>query len=223
MSLADGAAELNVSLYRTEYADLQTSQFDGVLGFNVTNAGASTIQGIEMEGRWQATDSLFFSGALGYLDFEFDKFEDSQCFYGEVADSPNGGNLCDRSGDTREFAPELTAQLTTNYEIEVTDSMGLTLGLDLSYSDSYFVSPTLDPNLEQDAFVKVNARVQLAEIDGIWSVALMGENLTDEAVSTFGNQLPLATSALNGGASNAAYYSFYEAPRNVALKVRYNF
>jgi outer membrane receptor protein involved in Fe transport len=29
MSLDDGAAELNIALYRTEYTDLQTSQFDG--------------------------------------------------------------------------------------------------------------------------------------------------------------------------------------------------
>jgi iron complex outermembrane receptor protein len=31
-----GAAELNVAAFFTEYTDLQTSQFDGVLGFNVT-------------------------------------------------------------------------------------------------------------------------------------------------------------------------------------------
>jgi outer membrane receptor protein involved in Fe transport len=223
MSLADGAAELNVSLYRTEYSDLQTSQFDGTLGFNVTNAGSSTIQGIEVEGRWQATDSLFFSGALGYLDFEFDEFENSQCFYGETPDSPTDPLLCDRSGDTREFAPELSANLSTNYELEISDDIGLTFGLDLSYSDAYFTSPTLDPNLEQDSYVKVGGRIQLASMENVWSVALIGENLTDEEISTFGNQLPLATSALNGGQTNAGYYAFYEAPRNVALKVRYNF
>ena len=45
MSLADGAAELSVALYMTEYTDLQVSQFDGTLGFNVTNAGEATVQG----------------------------------------------------------------------------------------------------------------------------------------------------------------------------------
>jgi len=221
MSLDDGAAELNVAIYRTEYTDLQTSQFDGVLGFNVTNAGEATIQGIELDGRWQITDALYLNGAVGVLDFEFDKFEGSQCFFGEVPDSPAGAGLCDRTGDTREFAPELTANLGAAYYVDISDDIDLTLGVDLSYSDDYFASPTLDPNLEQDAYVKVNARVALESSDAIWSVALLAENITDEEITTFGGNVPLA-GTLTGGAGNA-YYAFYEAPRNVALKVRYNF
>ncbi|KZX60695.1 hypothetical protein A3709_01125 [Halioglobus sp. HI00S01] len=220
MSLADGAAELNVAVYYTEYSDLQTSQFDGVLGFNVTNASSATTQGIEMEGRWQATDSLYLTGAVGYLDFEFDNFDISQCYYGETPDNPETG-LCDRTGDTREYAPELTANLGGAYDIEITNNIGLTFGLDLAYSDDYFVSPTLDPNLKQDSFVKLNGRIVVEDLDGTWSLALIAENLTDEEIMTFGNQAPLSTT-LTGGASTA-YYAFYEAPSNVAVKFRYNF
>jgi outer membrane receptor protein involved in Fe transport len=220
MSLADGAAELNVALYLTEYTDLQTSQFDGQLGFNVTNAGEATIQGIELDGRWQLTDTLYLTGALGYLDFEWDKFEDSQCNFAEKQATP-GVQTCDRTGDTREFAPELTANLGAVYEVDVSDDIGMAFGIDLAYSDDYFASPTLDENLAQDSYVKVNARIELASNENVWSVALLGENLTDEEIKTFGNEAPLA-GTLTGGAG-AVYYSFYEAPRNVALKVRYNF
>ncbi|MFT6311425.1 MAG: outer membrane receptor protein involved in Fe transport [Porticoccus sp.] len=240
MSLADGAAELNVAIYRTEYDDLQTSQFDGNLGFNVTNAGVATTQGIELDGRWQVTDALYLTGALGYLDFEFDEFDDSQCYFGETPSSPNNdltnpsqARLCDRGGDTREFAPELTANLGADYSLDISDDVGVIFGLNLAYSDDYFTSPTLDPNLVQDSYVKVNARIQLESLDGIWSVALLAENLTDEGISTFGNEAPLASAASRaaptptGGFESprtaTAYYSFYEAPRNVALKVRYNF
>jgi outer membrane receptor protein involved in Fe transport len=224
MSLDDGAAELNIAIYRTEYTDLQTSQFDGVLGFNVTNAGEATIQGVELDGRWQITESLYLNGAVGILDFEFDKFEGSQCAFGEAPNSPISTPdvpLCDRTGETREFAPDLTANLGAAYYVDVSDDVDLTLGIDLSYSDDYFASPTLDSNLEQDAYVKVNARVALESSDAIWSVALLAENITDEDITTFGGNVPLATT-LTGGAGNA-YYAFYEAPRNVALKVRYNF
>ncbi len=44
---------------------------------NVTNAGEATVQGIELDGRWQATESLLISYAAGYLDFEFDSFPNS--------------------------------------------------------------------------------------------------------------------------------------------------
>ncbi|MFT6956945.1 MAG: iron complex outermembrane receptor protein [Halieaceae bacterium] len=231
MSLLDGAAELNVALYRTEYSDLQTSQFDGVLGFNVTNAGEATTQGIELDGRWQATENLLLSGSMGWLDFEFDEFPNSQCFFGETPTiNIDGADLCDRGGDTREFAPELTFNLSADYFLPVGDSMELAFGLDLSYSDDYFVSPTLDPNLEQDAYTKLGGRIALLSLDGAWQVSILLENITDEEILTFGNQAPTSTTL--SGAFNAqvgapgvatAYYGFYEAPFNVALQARYNF
>jgi len=233
MTLADGRAELNVALYRTEYEDLQTSQFDGTLGFNVTNAGEATVQGIELDGRWQATDSLLFSYAAGILDFEFDSFPNSQCYFGEESSYPDGSELaglCDRSGDTREFTPELTANLGGQYFFDIGGSMELTVGLDLIYSDEYFVSPTLDPNLEQDSYTKLNGRIALADNEGRWQVAVLFENITDEEILTFGNQAPTSTT-LSGAFNNAigapgvatAYYGFYTAPYNVALQARYNF
>jgi iron complex outermembrane receptor protein len=233
MSLAGGAAELNLALYRTEYEDLQTSQFDGTVGFNVTNAGEATVQGIEIDGRWQATESLLVSYAAGILDFEFDSFPNSQCYFGETSDYPDGSplaGLCDRSGDTREFTPELTANLGGQYFFDIGSSMELTLGLDLIYSDDYFVSPTLDPNLEQDSYTKLNGRIALTDNEGRWQVAVLFENITDEEVLTFGNQAPTSTTlsrafnnAIGAPGVATAYYGFYNAPYNVALQARYNF
>lgn len=229
MSLADGAAEVNIAAYYTEYTDLQTSQFDGTLGFNVTNAGEATVQGVELDGRWAATENLVLSFAAGYLDFEFDSFPNSQCYFGETPDSVIPG-LCDRSGDTREFTPEWTANLGGQYFIPIGNSMELTLGADLIYSDDYFVSPTLDPNLLQDEYVKLNARIALADTEGSWQVAVLFENITDEEVLTFGNQAPVSTtlsgafnSAIGAPGVATAYYGFYTAPYNVALQARYNF
>ncbi|MFT5481987.1 MAG: iron complex outermembrane receptor protein, partial [Halieaceae bacterium] len=195
MSLLDGAAELNVALYRTEYTGLQTSQFDGILGFNVTNAGDATTQGLELDGRWQLTENLMLTGSAGYLDFEYTKFPNSQCYFGETSDYADGPleGLCDRGGDVREFTPEVTMNIGGEYFIAIGDSMELTIGLDVSYSDEYFVSPTLDPNLVQDSYTKLNARIALESTEGTWSVALLADNITDEEILTFGNQAPVST------------------------------
>lgn len=231
MSALDGAAEINVAIYLTEYDNLQTSQFDGILGFNVTNAGQATTSGIEIDGRWQAAESLMVTFSAGYLDFEFDEFPNSQCFFGET---PNGGpafpGLCNREGERREFTPEITANLGGEYYFDIGSQMEGTVGVDLIYSDDYFVSPTLDPNLEQGSYVKMNARFELASNEGDWSVSLLLENITDEEVLTFGNQAPVSTTLSNSfnsatGAPGVAtaYYGFYGAPFNVALQARYNF
>src|SRR5690606_7956210 len=55
-SIADGAAELNLALFRSEFSDMQTSQFDGGVSFNVTNAAEAVVQGVELDSRWAVAD-----------------------------------------------------------------------------------------------------------------------------------------------------------------------
>lgn len=235
MVLWDGRADLNVAVFHTEYTDLQTSQFDGTLGFNVTNAGEATIQGLELDGRVLLTEGLTLSGSLAYLDFEFDDFKNSQCFFTQArtSDTNNDGlindnDLCDITGQRREFTPEYSANISANYLWPITDSMELSFTFDVIYSDEYLASPTLDPNLVQDSYVQINARIALNMLYGDLSVALVGKNLTDEEILTFGNQLPVSTTVArnspNGnGVESTAYYGFYDRPANVALQVRYEF
>lgn len=216
-TLLDGAAEMNVALFRTEYTDLQTSQFDGALGFNVTNAGEATTQGLEVDGRWRVSEGLTLSGALAYLDFEYDKFPNSQCAFGQQGQTsgPYAGQ-CDISGETREFTPEWTGSLTADYIRPLGDALEFRSTLDLIYSDDYFTSPTLDPRTEQDSYTKVNLRLALGASDGQWEVALVGKNLTDEEVMSFSNQLPTSTTFTQN--TGTAYYAFYDRPRSVALQ-----
>ncbi|MBB3169113.1 TonB-dependent receptor [Simiduia aestuariiviva] len=216
MTLADGAAELNVALFHTNYTDLQTSQFDGKLGFNVTNAGEATTQGIELDGRWLVAEGLTLSGSVGMLDFQFDSFPNSQCYFGQTPNSTDYPGLCDLSGKTREFAPEYQGTLSADYNRALGDDMEWRVTGDINFSDSYFTSPTLDPNLEQDAYAKLNLRFAVGSADGDWEVALVGKNLTDEKVATFGNQLPVSTALTSG--TGTAYYSFFDRPRSIALQ-----
>ncbi|MBR9909085.1 MAG: TonB-dependent receptor [Gammaproteobacteria bacterium] len=220
-TLAGGAAELNAAIFRTEYTDLQTSQFDGAIGFNVTNAGAATSQGLELDGRWRLTQGLTLSGSFAYLDFEYDKFPNAECFFGQAPNSPMAPFLCDVSGQRREYTPEYQASLSAEYIHPVGADLELTTAFDLIYSDDYFASATLDPNLVQESFTKVNARIGIGANDGKWDLALVGKNLTDEEVVSFGNTTPLATTLTQG--NGAVYYAFYDRPRSIALQARLRF
>jgi outer membrane receptor protein involved in Fe transport len=221
MSLADGAAELNVALYRTEFTDLQTSQFDGVLGFNVTNAGEATVQGLEVDGRWAVTDSLVLTASGAYLDFNFDDFPNSQCAFGQAPNSPDFPGLCDQSGKRKEYTPEYQFNIGANWEAVITDGLVLKLAADANYMDDYLYAATLDEETRQDATTVVNARIALAEVDNVWEVALIGRNLTDEEILNFGGNTPLA-STLTDRRGNS-YYAFVNRPRNVAVQFNYNF
>lgn len=223
--LGDGAATLNATLFRTSYKDLQISQFDGLLGFNVTNAGEATSQGIEIDWRWQVSNNWRVSGSLAFLDFIFDSFPNSQCYFQETTDYPDSSHiyngLCNRSGDTREFTPELTYHIATEYSIPMGETMQLNLGLDLFHSDEYFISPTLDPNLVQGSYNTVDVRVALTNYNNDWELAVLAQNITDESIITFGNQSPLSTTLTQGGGT--VYYAFFKAPTSLAMQLRYNF
>jgi iron complex outermembrane receptor protein len=221
MTLADGAEEVNVAIYRTEFTDLQTSQFDGVLGFNVTNAGEATVQGLEVDGRWALTDSLVLTASGAYLDFNFDEFPNSQCAFGQAPNSADFPGLCDQSGKRKEYTPEYQFNMGANWETAITDGIMLKVSADVNYMDDFLYAATLDEETRQDASTVVNARLALAAVDNVWEVSLIGRNLTDEEILNFGGNTPLA-STLTQGTGNS-YYAFVNRPRNVAIQVNYFF
>ncbi|WP_347330815.1 TonB-dependent receptor [Marinimicrobium locisalis] len=211
-TLAGGRAELNAALFHTDFQDLQTSQFDGAFSFNVTNAAEATIQGLELDGRWMLTDDLLLSGGFAYLDFEYDDFPTAQCYFGQAP----GQTQCDASGQSREFTPEFQGNLSANHTAELGRGLTLSSTLDLIYSDEYLTTPTLDPRMVQDSYVKVNARVALSGQDDRWELALIGKNLGDEEIVSYANGLPVATVLTQG--TGTGYYAFYERPRSIALQ-----
>ena len=221
MTLADGAAELNIAMYFTEYSDLQVSQFDGTLGFNVTNAGEATVQGLEADGRWAVSDNVTLTGSAAYLDFNYDKFPNSQCYFGQVSDSADFAGLCDVSGERKEYTPELQANIGAAWMGEVGEGLILSASADLVYMDDYIYASNLDPRTMQKATTQVSARIAISDSEGNWEVALLGRNLTDETVINFGGNTPLG-GTLTGGAGNS-YYAFVNRPLNIALQAKYSF
>lgn len=231
-TLLDGAAELNGAFFYTEYTDLQTSVFDGVLGFNVENAGEAETKGVEIDGRWLITDWFTLSGSVAYLDFEFKDFDVAQCWFAqeifqpETVTNPVLGQ-CDASGERKEYTPEWKGVLTGDFNFPLGDSLEFRATVDLQYTDDYIWTPQLDPRTEQDSFTKVNARIALASMDDTWEVALVGNNLTDEDVLVYGGNAVLAgaltRSATAPRGTGMAYYAFVERPRSYALQATYRF
>ncbi len=217
-AFANGAAELNVAVFRSEFTDMQTSQFDGSLSFNVTNAGAAQVQGIEVDGRWALTDDLLLRGGVSYLDFEYTKFPNGQCAFGQAATT---GSSCDQTGMRREFVPKSQGNVGVDYDINFANGWKLASTLDFIFNSGYFTTPSLDARFEQPSYNKINARIALSGFDEKWELALIGKNLTDESVITYANGLPVASVLTKGAGSG--FYAFYEPARSVAVQATVKF
>lgn len=219
-------AEVNAAIFYTEYDDLQTSVFDGGVGFNVANAAGAEVKGLEVDGRWMISENFTLSGSLGYLDFEFKDFDVAQCWFGQSVLRPETVTnallqQCDASGERKEYTPEWKGVITGDFYYPIGDALELRAQVDVQYSDEYLWSPQLDPRTMQDAYTKVNARIALAQSDDQWEVALIGNNLTDEETIDYGGTGVLASTA-TGGTGNA-YYVFSSRPRYFALQGTYRF
>jgi outer membrane receptor protein involved in Fe transport len=219
-TILDGAGELNLSYFYTEYTDLQVSIYDGVLGFNVGNAAEAVTQGVEVESRWQATDQLNFRASLAYLDFEYKDFANGQCPQGFIPDQVVSGQpFCDYKGKSNQYVAPWSANLLSEYVQPLGAGLELKFNLDLIYSDEYNPTQNLDPRIVQDSYTKINARIGLSGDEGKWDVALVGNNLGDEEIISYANDTPLSYN-LSG---SVGQYGLVEQGKSVAITGTYRF
>ncbi|GGX70269.1 TonB-dependent receptor [Litorimonas cladophorae] len=215
---------LNVSAFQTDYDDLQTNIFDGVLGFLVQNASAAKVKGIEADGRFLVNDNLQFYASAAILDYKFTSFTDSQCAYQET---PTNGTFCDRSGATAPFAPDFTSNFGLDYNRDISENLEFDLNINVDTSSSYFLTTNLDGNLIEDGFTKLGGQIGISGGENTWRLSLIGDNLTNERIRVLGGTLPLARTfvqlASGGALDGTGYNAIYARPRNITLKLDYNF
>lgn len=225
-SLLDNTLEVNFAVYRTNYENLQVSQFDGTLGFNVGNAKETVVQGVEVDGRWLLMDddsgTLTMNYAIAYLDHEFTDFKNGNCYNRQIPDGdigPDGTQLCDYTGKSGQYTPKVTGTLGFDYfkSISFLGFEYFRANLGLYHAGKQNVQPNLDPLYEVDAYTKIDARIALEAEN--WSIALFGKNLTDEKVLTYAGNVPLSGSSFGTN----TFYGFVDRPATIGIQVEYNF
>jgi len=220
--LLDDTLEVNLSFYRTEYDNLQVSQFDGVLGFNVGNAKETVVQGVEVEGRWILRDGLSMQYGMAYLDHEYKDFTNGNCHSRQVPDGDigaDGNQLCDYTGKSGQFTPKFTASIGFDYFTDISflgfEYFRTTVGL--YHSAKQNVDVNLNPLYEVDAYNKVDMRIALESEN--WNIALFGKNMTNEEVLTYVGNNPLSGSTFG----TDTFYGFVDRPAVYGIQLDYNF
>jgi iron complex outermembrane receptor protein len=189
---ADGMAEFNAVAFYTEFDDLQvkTSTVSGTsIITKIGNAGKATTQGIELDGRWAATDWLTLGGAIAFLDAEYDDFDGISCNNSGSTPPSDTGAGCDASGERLPFAPEVSGSVFADVLVPMGSNLNLIGGVTASYSDDYFTDGTLDPRLTQDSYTKLDANIGIAASSNRWDLTLIGKNLSDEKINMSGQPL----------------------------------
>ena len=193
-TLLEGGMTLNWAAFYTEYNNLQVSVFKGV-GFGVTNAASTIVQGIEVDLNWQATDDLRVGASGGWLDAEFDEYPDGPCTAIELdADqacgTPAGFTSNDLSGQETTYAPEYTASLFFDYITDIgVNGLEFFAAGELNYSDAFSPTGDNDPLDRIESYSKTNLRLGLRGES--WEVMAFGRNIFNEEVFSQSLDVPV--------------------------------
>ena len=159
----DGRLSVNSNLFYLDWEDMQTSGSANIRS-GTFNAGESTVYGAEFETRWFASNESEVYFNVGYSKSNFDEFVTG----GGVA---NGGS--DFTDNEFANSPNLTAGIGTFVNIA-----SWTLGVEGSYSDSYYDDITNTFEVESLSIVDLSA----TWTEGDLSVRLYANNIFDKVV-----------------------------------------
>lgn len=161
-TLLDGRMTLNGNLFYTDWEDQQVL-VNGASGnpndISVTNAGQSSLYGLEIDMAYRVSEQLELYTGLGFVKTEFDDFVNQNTDY---------------SGNEFPYAPQMTAALGGEYRFD----QNWFMQLNANYIADHFSFADNDTDAEIPSRWVVNTRAGFERED--WSVVLYARNLLDE-------------------------------------------
>lgn len=208
---------LNGALFTGTYKDFQARvsglDTDPSTGLplavlSVINAGKLRLRGAELEASWTPIQNLLLDTQLGYLDAEYQEFDDARF-------TAFGGS---RAFQRPAFAPKWTARIGAQYGFDLSGGGSVTVGGQSRYKsrtalavDNTLVNSAVEiEGLFQDSYWLHDARVVWEDASKRYSVGVYGNNLTDKAYKTDGQEFSSV------GGIRTVYYG---APRSWQLKL----
>ncbi len=212
----------NMAVYDMDFDNQQLIQVDADSNNNLVviyqNAGASEIQGIEMELQWMPSPGLMINVSASHNDYTFTDFTDN-----DLLEAALGRQVSiDRSDETFPVSPETTAAFGIQYAFNP-DFGIVTPRLDFSYkSDIYYgLDDGAHTIYEQDkskagqtAYSVTDFRLMWQNNEGNRTAALWVKNVFDE-------RYDIGVAAV--GDSVATFFQTYGDPRRFGIEFRQHF
>ncbi|MBV6416419.1 MAG: Vitamin B12 transporter BtuB [Steroidobacteraceae bacterium] len=179
----DRRLRTNLSVYQSDYKDLQVNQFragSGGTNADTTNAAEATIRGYELEIAARLADALTLDASYGYTDPKYDRYLFRDPVTNQIIDVSSQGKFSDVARETVHvgveygFQPFSVGRASARLDWSKRSRRYFGPGLFVTT----YMNETLDPGTEN-----LHARLALADMplgsNGSWDVGLWGDNLTD--------------------------------------------
>jgi iron complex outermembrane receptor protein len=172
-------ARLNVAAFHMDHSGLQVQTPIGIGIFDIRNAAAATIRGVEVEADSRISRDLHAGGHVAWIDAEYDRY---------VA-VDTGGITAEVAGNRLNNAPEWSGRLWIEWTGNIGRATRLTVTGDATAQSTVFYTPFNDGIQRQRPYVLLGGRAEWGPNHRRWGVNVYARNLTDTdyIMATFGS------------------------------------
>jgi outer membrane receptor protein involved in Fe transport len=202
--LLDNRLSLNVSAFHIDWKNIQQNVVLPTSGFDFeTNAGRATVNGLEFEARWRATDALTLSAGASWTHAVF--AEDNPALGFDAS-----GDVNARKGDEIQGVPKYSARLGAEYRFApMAIGSAFVRGSAQWTGASHGTVVKSSSDYIRPAYVTADASAGLS-LDR-WEFTLFVKNLTN-------NQRIIQQPSIQGVSE-----AYYLRPRTIGLTAAYEF
>ncbi|HWA64198.1 MAG TPA: TonB-dependent receptor [Caulobacteraceae bacterium] len=223
--LFDRRLLLNATFFNTDLDGFQERSFDGV-SFVIRNAGSVRARGVELEGQARPVDHVKLDFGVAYLDSVYSANHQAPGLPACTGLAGSCPTVQDLTGRTTAYSPKWQVDLGAEYDTPSFEG-GWTAQIRgaLNYSSKIYTTPDLSPQAVVDGVTTLGARVTLVSPDQSWSVAVFGDNLTNEHYFRlkFAQVLDSAFGVRDPATGNTLMRGFLGAPRTYGVRVSHKF
>ena len=177
-TLMEDRSRFAVSAFFMDYKNLQVQTPIGIGVFDIRNAAAATIRGVEVENTSRLGRGIEAGGHFAWLDATYDSYI-----------AVNNANVAgDVSGNRLNNAPEWAGRLWVEWTGDIGRSRRLSIAADATAQSTVYYTPFNDSIQFQAPYGLLGARVEYGPRHRRWTVAAYARNLTntDYLTATFG-------------------------------------
>ena len=177
-TLGNGRSRFAVSAFSMDYTNLQVQTPIGIGVFDIRNAAAAVIRGVEVENTSGLGHGIEAGGHVAWLDARYNQYV-----------AVNNLNVTgDVSGNRLNNAPDWAGRLWVEWAGNIAPSKRLSMSVDATAQSTVFFTPFNDSIQRQSPYGLVGGRVEYGPSHRRWAVAAYARNLTnaDYVTATFG-------------------------------------
>lgn len=175
--LYNNRVRLNAAAFVYDYQNLQNQYLASDGTTLIDNAEEATIQGLEIEFSFAASEYITLDGGVSFMDSEYDKFISEGALTPSAPFPGNTPASLDVSGNDVVRVPDVIFNLGAVLDIPVSDQDSISLAVSYYYSDDHFFDIT--NRLKQDDYDVLNLSATYSRDGEPWSIEVWGNNVFD--------------------------------------------